>query len=169
MEQHDTESLLVGAIKDRGRLYLTAFRELAKRYGQAEAESVMSAVSREIGIVAGKSLACHAPCDFTRILDEFFKTPDDGRTYATTVARMDATCLEIRQMACPLRDSWIEAGCSDEEVCTLLKCASAFDITALETAGFDCMLETWSPGKQGCCHAIVTRKATPRDGEPASG
>ena len=62
-------------------------------------------------------------------------------------------------MTCPLKDGWLELGCSDEEVCTLLRCATAFDEAVWEQAGFDYELETWAPGKSGCCRTRLTEKS----------
>lgn len=64
-------------------------------------------------------------------------------------------------MACPIRDAWVEAGCSDEEIGTLLHCASAYHCAALETAGFDFSIELWAPGKDGCYLTRITEKSEP--------
>lgn len=151
-------SQLYDAIQERGLIYLAVFRELTKRYGETEAVSVMRSASRERGVAVGKTLSHLAPCDFAGMADKWAKSPDDGVTYSTDIRELNETCLEVQMMACPLRESWVEAGCSDEEVCTLLYCASAFDEAALETAGFDYELELWSPGKDGCCRTRITEK-----------
>jgi len=58
----------------------------------------------------------------------------------------------------PIKDAWVEAGCSQEEIVTLLYCASALDEATLEAAGFDFEIELWSPGQEGCCLTRITEK-----------
>ncbi len=146
------------AIKERGMAYLVVFRELSKRYGKAEAMSVMRSASYEHGKAIGKTLACFSPRDFAGMAEGYAKAPDNGATFSPDIRQLDDTCLEVQMMTCPLKDAWMEAGCNDEEVCTLLQCASALDEGTLDTAGFDYEIELWSPGKQGCCVTRITEK-----------
>lgn len=158
MNNKTSPSLVYDAMKERGRLYLAVFRQVSKRYGEEEAIGVMRGASREIGIEVGKTLAHHAPRDFAGMVEDFAKAPDDGVTFAPDIRHLDDTCLEVKMMNCPIKDSWKDAGCTDEEICTLLHCASAFDEALYETAGFDYELELWSPGKDGCCLTKLTKK-----------
>ena len=149
---------LYDAIKERGLAYLVVFRELSKRYGEAEAISVMRSASYQHGLAIGKPLACLAPRDFAGMAEGFAKAPDDGATFSPDIRQVNDTCLEVKMMACPIKDAWVEAGCSDEEICTLLQCASALDEGTLDAAGFDYEIELWSPGKDGCCLTKITEK-----------
>ncbi|MDJ0686450.1 MAG: L-2-amino-thiazoline-4-carboxylic acid hydrolase [Alphaproteobacteria bacterium] len=158
MPQQQTNALLENAIKERGRIYLEIFRELSQRHGEAEAVSVLRAASRARGVAVGETLAHLAPRDFAGMAESYAKGADGGVTYATDIRRLDDACLEFQNMACPLKDSWVEAGCSDDEICTLLHCAAAWDEAVLETAGFDYEHETWAPGKQGCCRTKIMAK-----------
>lgn len=150
---------LYDAIKERGTAYLMVFRELSKRYGEAEAISVMRSASYEHGKVIGAKLACFGPRDFAGMAEGFARAPDDGATFSPDIRQLNDTCLEVKMMRCPVKDAWVEAGCSDEEICTLLHCASALDEGTLDTAGFDYEIELWSPGKQGCCLTKITEKS----------
>jgi len=161
MSQQPSNPLVYDAIKERGRLYLVVFRDLSKRYGEPEAISVMRSISSEFGKTIGESLACFAPRDFAGMAEGFAKSPDDGATFSPDIRRLDDTCLEVQMMICPIKDAWVEAGCSDEEICTLLYCASAQDEATLDAAGFDYEIELWSPGKQGCCLTKLTEKSKP--------
>ena len=161
MNQQQSGSLLSNAIKERGRIYLEIFRELSRRYGETEAVSVMRSASHARGKAVGQTLAHLGPRDFAGMVECFAKDPDDGVTYSTEIRQLDDSCLEFKNMTCPLKESWIEAGCSDEEVCTLLYCASAWDEAVLDTAGFDYELELWAPGKEGCCRTRITEKSVP--------
>ncbi len=156
--QQSKDSLVVEAMKARGKLYLTTFRELSNRFGEDTAKDIMGAVSYAIGLQEGATLSCHAPSDFNGILKDFFETPDEGKTFATRVCRLDDDGLEVKQMACPLRESWHDAGCSDTEIQALLSCATQFDKAVFDAAGFNLDLEPWAPGRSGCCHAVITRK-----------
>jgi hypothetical protein len=160
MHPKQSDSLLSKAIRERGRIYLEVFRELSKRYGETEAVSVMRSASHAQGTAVGKALTHLGPRDFAGMAEGYAKTPDDGVTYATEIRQLNDSCLEFKNMSCPLKESWIEAGCSDAEICTLLYCASAWDEAALEAAGFTYELELWAPGKDGCCRTKITEKST---------
>jgi len=159
MTQTGPNSLHYGAVRDRARIYLAVFRELSQRYGEIEAISVMRSASRAHGLEVGASLAHLVPRDFPGMLEEYFMGPDDGATYSPEVKEISDTCLDVHVMTCPLKDGWLEMGCSDEEVCTLLRCATAFDEAVWEEAGFDYELETWAPGKTGCCRTRLSEKS----------
>ena len=159
MNQTQSNPHLYNAIKERGRLFLLAFRELSKRYGEAEAISVMRSVSYAFGRTIGEKLACFAPRDFAGMAAEYAKAPDDGATFSPDIRQLTDRCLEVQMMTCPIKDAWVEAGCSDEEICTLLYCASALDEATFDAAGFDYEIELWSPGKEGCCLTKITEKS----------
>ena len=153
-----SNSHVYDAIKERGKVYLLTFRELKKRYGEHEAISVMRSVSRAQGQIAGESMSYHAPRDFEGLCESWVLSPDDGETFKPDIHRLDETGIEVKMMACPIKDAWVEAGCSDDEICTLLNCACAYDHAALDNAGFGCELELWSPGKTGCCLTRIFEK-----------
>ena len=159
MTQKQSSTQLYDAIKERGTLYLLVFRELSKRYGEAEAISVMRSVSHEHGTAIGRKLAYLSPRDFAGMAECWAKTPDGGAAFAPDIRQLNDTCLEVKMMTCPIKDAWVEAGCSDKEICTLLHCASALDEATLVAAGFDYELELWSPGKEGCCLTKITEKS----------
>ena len=134
------------------------YRELRERYGEEEAKSVMRSASRTHGLSIGKSLSCFAPKDFHGMAQGFAKSPDNGSIFDPVISRLDDTCLEVKMMSCPIKDAWVEAGCSDEEISTLLFCASALDEATIEAAGFEYEIELWSPGNDGCCFTKITEK-----------
>lgn len=158
MNQTAAASPLCNAIKDCARIYLAVFRVLSSRHGREEAINVLRGASREHGQAVGRKLAHLAPSDFAGMAEHWARAPDGGATFSPDIRKLDRVGLEVKMMACPLKDAWFEAGCSDAEVCTLLYCASAFDEAALEAAGFDYEMELWSPGKEGCCLTKITEK-----------
>jgi hypothetical protein len=155
MSPKQSNPQVYNAIKERGRAYLVVFRELSKRYGEAEAISMMRRISYEHGKLIGKSMACFGPRDFSGMAEAFANPPE----FSPDIRKLDDTCLEVKMMTCPIKDAWVEAGCSDAEICTLLHCASALDEAAIEAAGFDYEIELWSPGKDGCCLTRITEKS----------
>lgn len=159
MTNKPTNKLLYNAIKDRGTAYLMVFRELKARYGEEEAKDVMRSSSTTNGLHIGKTLAGCAPRDFACMAKGFAKSPDDGSVFQPDIRRLDDTCLEVKMMACPIKDAWVDAGCSEEEVLTLLYCASALDEATIEAAGFDHDIVLWSPGQEGCCLTRITERA----------
>ena len=154
-----TSADLYDAIKERGLVYLATFHELKTRYGEDEALSVMRCVSQAHGVRIGQTMAHLAPRDFEGVCKCWVLSPDGGTVFRPDVRRLDETGIEVKMMACPIKEAWAEAGCSDEEICTLLYCASAYDRTALETAGFDVEIELWSPGQEGCCLTRIKEKS----------
>jgi len=165
MTNKPSDTLVYDAIKGRGRLFLTVYRELSKRYGKTEAISVMRSASYEFGLGIGQSLACFAPRDFAGMAEAYAKAPDDGATYSPDIRQLNDTCLEVQIRTCPIKDAWVDAGCSDAEICTLLHCASTQDEATFEAAGFDYEIELWAPGKSGCCHTRITEKSNTSTGE----
>lgn len=160
MVQTQSNPQLYNAIKARGTAYLVVFRELKKRFGQAEAISVMRSASYEHGKMIGEPLACFAPRGFAGMAEGFAKAPDKGATFQAEIRQLTDHSLEVKMMACPIKDAWVAAGCSDEEICTLLHCASALDEGTLDAAGFAYEIELWSPGKEGCCLTKITEKSS---------
>ena len=158
MNETHERSLRYSAVADRGRIYLAVFRELSSRYGEEEAISVMRAASRAHGLEVGGAIAHLAPDNFSGLMDAYFLGPDNGATFNPEVKELSETCLDVHVQTCPLKDGWLEYGCSEDEVCTLLKCATAFDEAVWEASGFEAELEFWAPGKAGCCRTRLTAK-----------
>lgn len=163
MPNTPANKLLYDAIKDRGTAYLMVFRELKLRYGEEAAKDIMRGASRAHGLQIGKPLSRYAPRDFEGMADKFAQSPDNGSVFCPDIRQLDSTCLEVKMMVCPIKDAWVDAGCSDEEISTLLHCASALDEAVLEAAGFNYEIELWSPGKDGCCLMRITEKVLPLD------
>ncbi|MEM7563122.1 MAG: L-2-amino-thiazoline-4-carboxylic acid hydrolase, partial [Pseudomonadota bacterium] len=144
MTSESSSKSLADAIKDRGRLFLLTFRELSKRHGERDAINTMRSISHEFGCGIGRSLACFAPDDFEGLAEAYAKAPDNGTTYSPDIKQLDDTCLDVQMMSCPIKDAWVEAGCSDEEICTLLYCSVTQDEATWEIAGFNYEITMWS-------------------------
>ena len=59
-------------------------------------------------------------------------------------------------MSCPLKKTWENLGLNDEDLSTLLNCATALDEGTMAEAGFHLNIQTWTPGKEGCCRLKIT-------------
>lgn len=146
------------AVKERAQLYLCIFREVSRRYGRNAAISVMRSASRDHGTIAGRALAHLGPNNFAGMAASWARAPDDGATFLPDIQRLDAQGLEVVMRRCPLKDAWSESACDEDELQTLLYCASAYDEAMLTAAGFDFDIELWSPGRDGCCRTRLFAK-----------
>ena len=78
--------------------------------------------------------------------------------FAPKKLRCNSDTLEIKFMACPLKKVWKEIGLDDDELCTLLYCASALDEGTMNEAGFNLNIQIWKPGEEGCCKLKISKK-----------
>lgn len=58
----------------------------------------------------------------------------------------------------PSRTAWLDAGLSEDMTSRMLCCASAIDEGTLDEAGIDARIETWAPGRQGCCRLHLNKR-----------
>jgi hypothetical protein len=158
MCNYDLQSALHEANKERALIYLAIFREIQKRHGEEEAIDVMRAALIERGQAFGNTLKQFAPRDFRGLCDSFAYVPDGGKMFAPEEIRCDESGLKLKMKKCPLKEAWQSAGVTDEELKTLLKCASAMDVGTMAAAGFALKIKTWQPGEEGCCYLEITEK-----------
>ncbi|MDW8442908.1 MAG: hypothetical protein RML45_00220 [Acetobacteraceae bacterium] len=64
--------------------------------------------------------------------------------------------LEITFGGCPLKEAWLAAGLPEGEVATLCRIAGTVDLGTFEAAGFAIENRTWQPGRDGCCHLVIS-------------
>lgn len=149
---------LDAAFRNRADLYRLFHAELEAEFGAAKAEAIMvRAVERRGREVAEAAFAGFGPNDARAIGEAFLSvSPDDGRMYPTDVLRSE-TSIEFRVKRCPLKDAWVEAGVSDEQLATLCRIAGAFDRGLFEATGVNFSNVTWTPDHgDGCCHIRLT-------------
>ena len=84
---------------------------------------------------------------------------DGGAMFGARVHRCNPGGLDVQFETCPLKAAWCDAGLPDEEVAQLCDIAAQADYGTLETAGFAVAIETWRPGRSGCC----VLRVRPRD------
>ena len=152
------QQALKEAYMSRGQLYVTFYRAIAKRYGGSAAQEILKEAIYEWGAGLATGVAPCAPDDFAGLTNVFFNSPDGGEMFRPQVEAPDENGVDAHFLACPLKESWIAAGLSGEEIAMFCDIASAADYGTLEAAGFDISIETWKPGAEGCCALKVRRR-----------
>lgn len=139
------------ANKARARVYVSFFRTLEKRFGRETAIAVCREAIYDWGRGLAGDLGKHLPSDFAGLCRNFAYPPDNGAMFSPSVSRCDDKGLDVQFETCPLKSGWIEAGLPDEDVALFCDIAASADYGTLEAAGYAVDIETWSPGKSGCC------------------
>jgi hypothetical protein len=80
--------------------------------------------------------------------------------FGPRVDRCDADGMDVQFETCPLKSAWCDAGLADDEVTQLCEIAAQADYGTLETAGFAVAIETWRPGRTGCCVPRIRRRVS---------
>jgi len=151
-EDADLRRQLKEAHMSRAMVYAAIYDELCDRFGAEVAEAVMKAAIYRRGLEIGKRFAPHGPADLDRLRAAFLDfVPDKGRLFQPEVTRADASGLDIKFHACPLKEAWVAAGYAPERIATLCRIAGVVDNGTFEAAGFAFSAETWRPGETGCC------------------
>jgi hypothetical protein len=159
MPEYDLHTALHDANKERALIYLAIFRQIQERHGKAEAVDILRAALKERGRAFGETLKHCGPGDFRALCDAFAYVPDGGTMFDPQEVRCDETGLELKMRKCPLKEAWQDAGVTDDELCTLLHCASAMDVGTMDAAGFALELRTWQPGEEGCCSLKISKRS----------
>jgi len=148
-------------IKNRAMMYFHIFNELREEIGEERAIAIMKRAIYKRGLEISNLLKQHAPADLDGLKETFINkiVPDEGRVFSPEVLRCDGQELEMKLMQCPLKAAYREAGLSDKETATMLNIAAQVDYGTFEGAGFDVRVETWQPGRTGCCHLHIQPKS----------
>jgi hypothetical protein len=156
MTNEELRERLYAAYAHRGMLYYHIFDELRQEIGAERAKAIMKRAIYARGTVTGQKYARFAPADLEGVRDAFVgNSADDGRMFKPEVERCDAEGLDIKHGDCPLKNAWIEAGLSGDDVATLCEIAAAIDYGTFEGAGFRFACDHWKPGGDGCCHLHI--------------
>jgi hypothetical protein len=151
-EEADLRRQLKEAHMSRAMVYAAFYDELCKQVGEVRAEEVMTAAIYRRGLEIGKRFAQFGPADIDGLRAAFLDfVPDKGRLFQPEVKRADASGLDIKFHACPLKEAWTAAGYEPERIATFCRIAGVVDNGTFEAAGFAFSAETWQPGDQGCC------------------
>ncbi|MBX3596558.1 MAG: L-2-amino-thiazoline-4-carboxylic acid hydrolase [Rhizobiaceae bacterium] len=144
---------LEAAFANRGDLYRLVLDQLEEALDAEQAESILaSAIEMRGREVARTAFARFGAEDALAIGEAFLDvSPDEGQMYPADVTRYD-NGIEFKVRRCPLKDSWVNAGLSEERIATLCRIAGAFDRGLFEETGVRFENWTWQPGDgPGCC------------------
>lgn len=157
-EGHPLQRALKDAYMSRGQLYVSFYRAIEKRYGGEIATAILKEAIYEWGAGLAGGVAPCAPANFDRLNDVFFNSPDGGEMFQPRIGDPSHQGVDAHFLACPLKEAWIAAGLSDDDIAMFCDIASSADYGTLEAAGFAISIETWKPGREGCCSLKVRRR-----------
>ena len=150
---------LDASFKARGRLYWDLYVVLRDAHGDAEAERLLTAAIERRGRAAGDALfdglASSTPRRLTaRFLER--ASPDWGRLFPHAVREGADGTVRVLVRRCPLKDAWEEDGRSPAEIALLCRIAGRADHAVFGGRGARFSAETWTPGREGCCHLTLS-------------
>ena len=160
MPVHDKDVwiALVESTKSRARLYVGFYRAIERRFGQAVATEICKEAIYCWGRDLAAGLQAHLPDDFEGLARSFAFAPDGGTMFQPRIDRCDNEGLDVQFESCPLKAAWLDSGMGEAEVALFCQMASAADHGTLEAAGFAVSIETWQPGKSGCCTLKIRKR-----------
>lgn len=147
-----TLSMLKGAFAMRAAFYAHMFDVLREKYGASAAVDLMSQATVRLGEGMAEKYSEFAPADLAGLKDGFLGgIPCAAEMFAPEVKRCDEQRLEIQFHRCPLKDTWLAMGRSEEDIEMLCRAGGAIDGGLFSKAGFIFKGETWAKGRSGCC------------------
>ncbi len=157
MSEESLRRQLYDSFKNRAMMYYLIFDELREEIGAQRAEELMSRAIYRRGQQRGaEKFSQFAPDNLAGLKAAFLAgVADDGHMFQPEIIRDDAAGLDIKFHACPLREAWVEADLSEEDIATLCRIASQVDDGTFEGAGFNFTADTWQPGDEGCCYLHI--------------
>lgn len=146
------------AFAGRALLYDAIDRELTAEIGPDRAAEVLGrAIERRGREIAASMFADIDRDDPQAVADRFLATSPDGGTMYPTVVGSAGGAVTIQVQRCPLQDAWRGAGVPPERVARLCRIAGRFDTGLFGATGVRFSAETWTPGRDGCCHIRLAR------------
>ena len=154
VEKHEEE--LRASFKNRAYIYLNIYRELCDELGKDKATEIMKRAIYKRGVETGRQFACYAPNNMKGLCDAFVGgSPAGGALFVPDIEKCDETGIDLTFKRCPLKEAWLEAGLSEEEVATLCDIAAVVDYGTFEGNGFAFTADTYKSGADGCCHLHI--------------
>lgn len=151
-----TYEMLAGAYAMRANFYLHMFDVLREEFDDERAVALIGEAARRLGEKMGQKLAPNGPDNIEGLANQFLAgIPCRQKLFAPELRKCDAEGLEIKFHHCPLKDNWVAAGRSDEDIEMLCRAAGTIDAGMFGAAGFTFKGETWKPGQEGCCRLVV--------------
>ena len=152
MSEEKLRRELYDSFTNRAHVYCLLYNELRLELGADRAAELMGRAIHQRGAQIGPRYTSFAPRNMEGLKQAFLANiPDDGAMFAPEVVRCDAEGLDIKFHGCPLKQAWLDAGLTQEEVATLCQIAAQVDLGLFEAAGFKFHADTYQPGGEGCC------------------
>jgi hypothetical protein len=156
MSDETAQRHLVNAIKSRALFYSAFYKEFSAEIGPEKTREIMKRAVYKRGLEIGRAFAQFGPADMEGLKDAFLSlVPYPDATFNPELKACSSAGLDIELKTCPLKDAWVEAGLSDEEIVILTDIAGAVDKGTFEAAGFSFDPDTWKPGRAGCCNLHI--------------
>jgi hypothetical protein len=156
MSEEKLRHQLYEAFANRAHIYHLLFSQLRSELGVERAAELMGRAIYQRGVQNAGKYASFAPQDLEGLRQAFVANlPDEGAMFAPEVVRCDAEGLDIKFHRCPLKQAWLDAGLTQEEVATLCRIAAQVDHGLFEAAGFQFHADTYQPDAEGCCFLHV--------------
>ena len=167
MSEESLRRQLLESFKNRALLYALIYDELSQEVGEERAETIMKRAILRRGQQIGQQFREYGPDDLSGLCQAFLAiVPDDGRLFQPNVIRCDSQGLDIELQQCPLKTAWEELGLDEAQRETLCRIAGEIDQGTFEAAGFELTVDTWKPGRSGCCHLHI--RPGPPDAAPTN-
>jgi hypothetical protein len=152
MSEEKLRKHLYDSYANRAHIYHLLFSELRHELGAEKAVEVMGRAIRQRGVQNAGKYTSFAPRDLEGLREAFVgNLPDDGAMFAPEVIHCDAEKIDIKFHRCPLKQTWLDAGLSQDEVAALCRIAAQVDVGLFQAAGFGFHADTYKPGGEGCC------------------
>jgi hypothetical protein len=155
---NDHLSILRDEIKNRAKIYVCIYRELAKEVGREKAAGILKRALYARGEEKGRQLAIKlGSTDLRQLAAAFVEGKAEMDAFGHEIVEQHDDFVVLRLNRCPLVDAWGEAGVTSEEQEILCDIAYQVDFGKFEAAGykleFDCRLA------DGCksCDLRVTK------------
>jgi hypothetical protein len=125
MSEETLRKQLYDSYANRAHIYHLLFKELRAELGAEKAADLMGRAIRQRGVQNAGKYASFAPRNLEGLRQAFDgNMPDDGAMFAPEVVRCDTEALDIKFHRCSLKQAWLDAGLSQEEVATLCRIAA---------------------------------------------
>ena len=150
---------LTAAFANRADLYRLMRKTLTAEVGRERAAELIAGMLEERGREVAADLFRDVPAEANAVADRFLSvSPDGGKLYPHEASRTANSCT-IKVHSCPLKNAWLGAGLSDDDVADLCRLAGAFDKGLFEAAGVRFANQTWSKERGGgCCWITLATK-----------
>ena len=135
-------SVLINELKNRARIYILIYRELAKEIGSEKAVALLKKALYERGKEKGAQLAIKIGSpDLHKLAAAFMEGQADMDAFGHEIVMEQPDSVILRLNRCTLVEAWKEAGLSSEEQKLMCDIAYQVDFGKFETAGYKLSFE----------------------------